>query len=183
MRCDIADDYGGKFAEHAPHFLEAGYRIIVPDLLSHGRSTGLHAYVLNVSPLELETGRQRDAFQAEREAFQMEDVAAGVDAVICDVALKDMERAGKTEATINERKLFAAGSSMGGFTALLYALYVPGHRPLGRDAASDMLTHTLRQTDSMPRPHFQMQPRQEASGPPSMASSGQHLLVSCSCVR
>jgi acylglycerol lipase len=145
LRCGIADDYGGKFAEHAPRLLEAGYRIIVPDLPSHGRSTGLHAYVLNVSPFELDIGgRQRDALRADEENLQMEDVAAGVDAVICDVALKDMERAGKTEAAIDERKLFAAGSSMGGFTALLYALYVPGHCPLERSAACDMLRDTLR---------------------------------------
>jgi dienelactone hydrolase len=73
----------------------------------------------------------------------MEEVAEGVDAVICDVALKDMERNGKTDGEIDARKLFIAGSSMGGFTALLYALYVPGHCPLGRNAAYGMLTRTL----------------------------------------
>lgn len=73
----------------------------------------------------------------------MEDVAEGVDAVICDVALKDMERAGKTEAEIDARKLFIVGSSMGGFTALLYALCVHELCPLGINGICDMLTRTL----------------------------------------
>jgi acylglycerol lipase len=67
--CHGINDYGGKFSEHANMFLEAGYRIgelmfsldlrhcglssylhtVVPDMPSHGRSTGLHAYVTNVS--------------------------------------------------------------------------------------------------------------------------------------
>lgn len=39
------NDYGAKFAQHAPQFLDAGYRIISLDLPSHGKSTGLHCHL------------------------------------------------------------------------------------------------------------------------------------------
>jgi alpha-beta hydrolase superfamily lysophospholipase len=51
----------------------------------------------------------------------MEKLAEGVDAVICDVALVDIKD-GKTEEEIDSAKRFICGSSMGGFTALLYTM-------------------------------------------------------------
>lgn len=53
--------------------------------------------------------------------MQMEELAEGVDAVICDVALKDMKE-GKSENDVDSRKRFICGASMGGFTALLYTM-------------------------------------------------------------
>ena len=41
----LPQDFGGKFAEHARTFLDEGYRVIVPDLPSHGRSTGIHVHL------------------------------------------------------------------------------------------------------------------------------------------
>ncbi|KAF8578752.1 alpha/beta-hydrolase [Ramaria rubella] len=48
--CDVVvlhglNDYGGKWSSHVAHLLEKGFRIIAPDLPSHGRSTGLHVYI------------------------------------------------------------------------------------------------------------------------------------------
>lgn len=43
------NDYGAKLVYHARPFLEAGYRLILPDLPGHGRSTGLHVYVSDLS--------------------------------------------------------------------------------------------------------------------------------------
>ncbi|KIJ26934.1 hypothetical protein M422DRAFT_38001 [Sphaerobolus stellatus SS14] len=45
------NDYGGKWALHMDRLLEQGFRVVVPDLPSHGRSTGLHAYI--TSPAQL----------------------------------------------------------------------------------------------------------------------------------
>jgi acylglycerol lipase len=39
------NDYGGRFSENCVPILEAGFRVIVPDLPGFGRSSGLHAYV------------------------------------------------------------------------------------------------------------------------------------------
>ncbi|KAF8512706.1 Alpha/Beta hydrolase protein [Gautieria morchelliformis] len=48
--CDIVmlhgiNDYGGKWAPHVSNLLGKGFRVIVPDLPSHGRSCGLHVYI------------------------------------------------------------------------------------------------------------------------------------------
>ena len=87
--CHGVNDFGGKFALHARKFIDAGYRIILPDLWSHGRSTGLHGYITSC-----------------------ESLAAAVDAVICDVAERDRKQ-GQTQAQLDARKRFIAGSSMG----------------------------------------------------------------------
>ncbi|KAK9897173.1 alpha/beta-hydrolase [Cystobasidium minutum MCA 4210] len=116
--CHGINDYGGKFSEHAKHFLNAGYRIILPDLPSHGRSTGLHAYVT-----------------------RMESLAEAVDAVICEVALTD-EKHGKTPEEVDSRKRFIAGASMGGFTALLYTIQYPP-APVSEAAATSGIRNPL----------------------------------------
>lgn len=51
----------------------------------------------------------------------MDIIAQGIDAVICDVSVCDL-RGGATQAEVDSRKRFIAGSSMGGFTALYYTL-------------------------------------------------------------
>ncbi|KAG8905877.1 hypothetical protein FRB99_008088 [Tulasnella sp. 403] len=48
--CDLVilhgfGDYGGKWIQRCEPLLRAGYRIIVPDLPSHGRSTGVHGHI------------------------------------------------------------------------------------------------------------------------------------------
>jgi len=54
--CDLVmlhglDCYGGKYAPHVRRFLDLGYRIIVPDLPSHGRSTGVHSHIDSANQL------------------------------------------------------------------------------------------------------------------------------------
>ncbi|KZS91586.1 alpha/beta-hydrolase [Sistotremastrum niveocremeum HHB9708] len=55
-RCDVVcihgmNDYGGKWVLHLNRMLDAGYRIIAPDLPSHGRSTGLHVHLTSADQL------------------------------------------------------------------------------------------------------------------------------------
>lgn len=104
--CHGINDYGGKFAIHAPFFLDAGYRLIVPDLPAHGRSTGLHCYIPD-----------------------MEKLAEAVYQVLVDVLVAEGEANVDAEegaaATVKpKRKIFVAGQSLGGFTAVLTCLYV-----------------------------------------------------------
>ncbi|SCV71074.1 BQ2448_3836 [Microbotryum intermedium] len=102
------NDYGGKFAVHARKFLDAGYRVIVPDMPSHGRSSGIHCYLPN-----------------------MELLADAVYLVLADVLLHDSQSpvpptpsASQTSPSTftQTRKLFIAGQSMGGYAAVLTCL-------------------------------------------------------------
>ncbi|BGP54951.1 hypothetical protein JCM8202_003461 [Rhodotorula sphaerocarpa] len=98
--CHGINDYGGKFAVHADKFLDEGYRVIVPDLPGHGRSTGIHVY-----------------------APKMEDLADAVFAVIQDVALEDSKLVQEAGGAYTQtRKVFVAGQSLGGFTAAMTCL-------------------------------------------------------------
>ncbi|GAA6016053.1 hypothetical protein JCM10207_004426 [Rhodosporidiobolus poonsookiae] len=98
--CHGINDYGGKFAVHAETFLDAGYRVIIPDLPSHGRSTGIHVYIPKVEAL-----------------------ADAVYEVIKDVMLQDSQLAAENGGgggggkVTQQRKVFVAGQSLGGFTA------------------------------------------------------------------
>ncbi|GAA5870092.1 hypothetical protein JCM8547_001460 [Rhodosporidiobolus lusitaniae] len=103
--CHGINDYGGKFSVHAPFFLDKGYRVVVPDLPSHGRSTGMHVHLES-----------------------MEKLADAVYEVVKDVALSDSQlvqehkgAAGETHTT-QKRKIFIAGQSLGGFTAVYTCL-------------------------------------------------------------
>ncbi|BGP23909.1 hypothetical protein JCM10295v2_002810 [Rhodotorula toruloides] len=94
------NDYGGKFSNHANKFLDAGYRVIVPDLPAHGRSTGIHVHCPN-----------------------MEALADAVYEVIKDVMLEDSKLVQETGGSVTQqRKVFVAGQSLGGFTATLTCL-------------------------------------------------------------
>ncbi|ORY91597.1 lysophospholipase [Leucosporidium creatinivorum] len=94
------NDYGGKFATHADLFLDAGYRLLIPDLPSHGRSTGIHCYVPD-----------------------MEALADAVYAVLSDVLLEDSKLVKSADGSFKQRrKIFVAGQSLGGFTAALTCL-------------------------------------------------------------
>lgn len=42
--CHGTGVHSGTLASHSRRYLDAGYRLIVPDLPSHGYSTGLHVY-------------------------------------------------------------------------------------------------------------------------------------------
>ncbi|GAA5897178.1 hypothetical protein JCM6882_001810 [Rhodosporidiobolus microsporus] len=104
--CHGINDFGGKFAVHAPTFLDAGYRVIVPDLPGHGRSTGIHVYLPS-----------------------MEALADAVYLVLKDVLVQDSklvaENEGRAQGGVHltqKRKVFVAGQSLGGFTAVYTCL-------------------------------------------------------------
>ncbi|WFD43754.1 hypothetical protein MPSI1_002418 [Malassezia psittaci] len=95
--------HSGTLASHSRRYLDAGFRLIVPDLPSHGYSTGMHVY-------------QR----------KMKGYTDGVRQVIHDVARRDDERLGQRTLKENRRTTFLLGLSFGGLAAILYPMYYPG---------------------------------------------------------
>lgn len=95
------NDYAGKLAPHALHFMKRGFRVIAIDLPSFGRSTGLHGWLPS-----------------------MKINARAMHAVIMDVRTWD-EESGLLGQAGRERKLFGEGHSMGAFTVLYYAALYP----------------------------------------------------------
>lgn len=100
--CHGTGVHSGTLASHSRRYLDAGYRLIVPDLPSHGYSTGMHVY-------------QR----------YMMGYVSGVHQVIHDVARRDAEATGVRPTKENHRKTFLLGLSFGGLVAILYPLYYP----------------------------------------------------------
>lgn len=98
------NDYSGKLVPHGYHFAQAGFRVIIVDLPSFGRSSGLHAYLPS-----------------------MRILIEAIHAVLFDVKKYDDADPLKEslQATDRKRKLFLEGHSMGGFTALYYAAIYP----------------------------------------------------------
>lgn len=101
--------HSGTLASHSRRYLDAGFRLIVPDLVSHGYSSGRHVY-------------QR----------QMSSYTDGLHAVLHDVARRDDVRDGLTEQQRTSpsrsfhQQTFMLGLSFGGTVALHYALDYPG---------------------------------------------------------
>jgi len=93
LYCHGISEYGGNFAKNARKFLDAGYRLIVPDFPSHGRSTGFHVHLTNLDCL-----------------------AHAVHVVLADVTKRD------SAAGVAQRPVIVAGQSMGGFTTVSYGL-------------------------------------------------------------
>lgn len=100
--CHGTGVHSGTLASHSRRYLDAGYRLIVPDLPSHGYSTGRHVY----QPT-------------------MKGYTDGVYQVIHDVARRDDELAGKKTPKQSRRRTFLLGLSFGGLVALLYPIYYP----------------------------------------------------------
>lgn len=113
------NDYSGKLVPHGHHFAQHGFRIIIVDLPSFGRSSGLHAYLPSMKLL-----------------------TEAVHAVLMDVKAYDDEAAHEKETNAGpvangllldadplKRRLFLEGHSMGGFTALYYASQFPPPSP------------------------------------------------------
>ncbi|KAN0064935.1 hypothetical protein ACQY0O_001992 [Thecaphora frezii] len=97
--------HSGTLASQCRRYLDAGFRLLVPDLPSHGYSSGLHVY-------------QR----------QISGYTTGLRAVLHDVARRDDAEVGPdfklTKA--ERRKTFMLGLSFGGLVAFSYALHYPG---------------------------------------------------------
>lgn len=100
--CHGTGVHSGTLASHSRRYLDAGFRLIVPDLPSHGYSTGMHV------------------FQPKMKGY-----TDGVRQVIRDVARRDDERTGVRLTKENRRKTFLLGLSFGGLVAILYPLYYP----------------------------------------------------------
>ena len=95
------NEYGTRFACHASHFLDKGFRVILPDLPSFGRSTGVHS---NLTHPHLLT--------------------AAVHATLQDVVKQDLANGKK------RKEVFMSGASMGGWTTLYYLItYPPTTKP------------------------------------------------------
>ncbi|WFD08058.1 hypothetical protein MVES1_003427 [Malassezia vespertilionis] len=110
--CHGTGVHSGTLASHSRRYLDAGYRLIVPDLPSHGYSTGTHVY-------------QR----------KMIGYVSGVHQVIVDVARRDDEQSGMRIPKQERRKTFLLGLSFGGLVAILYPIYYPASV---RDSTTDM---------------------------------------------
>lgn len=96
--------HGGTLASHARRYLDAGFRVIVPDLPSHGYSTGVHVY------------------QDELRGY-----TAGLHAALHDVAARDdrLFNDGVRLAKRDRRECFMLGLSFGGLVSLSYGLHYP----------------------------------------------------------
>lgn len=97
--------HSGTLASQCRRYLDAGFRLLVPDLPSHGYSSGLHVYQSN-----------------------MAGFCTGLHAVLHDVARRDQLESpfpGITPTKLERRKTFMLGLSFGGLVAFSYALQYP----------------------------------------------------------
>ncbi|PWN51684.1 alpha/beta-hydrolase [Violaceomyces palustris] len=97
--------HSGTLASHSRRYLDAGFRLIVPDLPSHGYSSGLHVYVRHLS-----------------------GYLAGLRQVLHDVAKRDdsMWNGGIKVSKAERRPTFMLGLSFGGLLSLAYGIQYPG---------------------------------------------------------
>lgn len=97
--------HSGTLASQCRRYLDAGFRLIVPDLPSHGFSSGLHVYQKN-----------------------MAGFCSGLNAVLHDVAAGDQAESafpGVRPSKLERRQTFMLGLSFGGLVAFSYALQYP----------------------------------------------------------
>jgi len=96
--------HSGTLASHSRRYLDAGFRLIVPDLISHGYSTGVHVYQRHLSAY-----------------------TEGLHVVLHDVARRDdaAENDGVPRPKADRRTTFMMGLSFGGLVAHMYALHYP----------------------------------------------------------
>ncbi|KAG7530675.1 hypothetical protein FFLO_04901 [Filobasidium floriforme] len=94
------NEYGrvadARYAPHCRYFLEKGFRVIVPDLPSYGRSTGIHS---NLTDVHLLTAA---VYVVAKDLIEV-DIADGRE----------------------QREVFLTGASMGGWTVLYYIITYP----------------------------------------------------------
>lgn len=100
--CHGTGVHSGTLASHSRRYLDAGIRLIVPDLPSHGYSTGVHVY-------------QRRGIGYTR----------GVRQVIHDIDRRDEEESGVHREKKEKRARFLLGLSFGGLVAMLYPVHFP----------------------------------------------------------
>lgn len=106
--CHGLGDYGGRFAEYGKPFLDAGARIILPDMPGFGRSTGVHGYLPSCELL-----------------------TEGLHQVVYDIRRREEKGEDLGQNRSLPRKVVVGGGSMGGYTALSYAVKYGGGSPKG----------------------------------------------------
>lgn len=108
------NDYSGKLVPHGYHFATKGFRVIVVDLPSFGRSSGLHAYLPSMKLLT----EAVHAVLTDVKAFDKDELSHSPDGTSISNGLLE-------NVPVEKRRLFLEGHSMGGFTALYYASQYP----------------------------------------------------------
>ncbi|WOO84476.1 Caffeoylshikimate esterase [Vanrija pseudolonga] len=131
-------DYGLRYAPHVLHFLKAGFRVIIPDLPSYGRSTGINSYIPSIHLLP-----------------------AAVHTVLKDVVGWDLAH-GRTQ-----KQVFISGASMGGWTCLDYIYKYPPSSDSAKIVSAGDDANGGPEGNKPPRPHvagaFVLCPMVEAS--------------------
>ncbi|GAO50100.1 alpha/beta-hydrolase [Saitoella complicata NRRL Y-17804] len=94
--CHGLNDYAGRSADVVKQILDAGFRLIMPDLPSFGRSSGLHAYMTDIFSL----------------IRALKTVA-------------DTVRSQNPTSSGEKRKFFVMGGSLGGWCTLEYGIHFP----------------------------------------------------------
>ncbi|TKY85695.1 hypothetical protein EX895_005235 [Sporisorium graminicola] len=110
--------HSGTLASQCRRYLDAGFRLIVPDLPSHGYSSGLHVY-----------------------QHSMAGFCAGLHAVLHDVARRDQSQSlfpAIAPTKLERRKTFMLGLSFGGLVAFSYALQYPASYRYDETDASEI---------------------------------------------
>ncbi|SNX84312.1 related to lysophospholipase [Melanopsichium pennsylvanicum] len=110
--------HSGTLAGQCRRYLDAGFRLIVPDLPSHGFSSGLHVY------------------QSSMSGF-----CTGLHAVLHDVAHRDQANSlfpCVAPSKLKRRKTFMLGLSFGGLVAFSYALQYPASYRYDETDASEI---------------------------------------------
>lgn len=123
--------HSGTLASHSRRYLDAGFRLIVPDLVSHGYSSGVHVYQRNMSAYTEglhavlhDVARRDDALWLEinGDDEDEEESRNGEDLYARDFPSAQRQRR-PTKA--DRRPTFMLGLSFGGSVALSYALDYP----------------------------------------------------------
>lgn len=126
------NDYGAKLLVHSDRFLDAGYRLIIPDLPAHGRSSGVHVLIDDLDVLAdavylvLADVVKHDVESNAKEAATAEaspPAAANADGDPTDTLKPIVETSSSGAGEFKQKeKFFVAGQSMGGFSAILTCL-------------------------------------------------------------
>ncbi|CAO1633843.1 unnamed protein product [Parajaminaea phylloscopi] len=114
------NDYSGKLVPHGHHFATKGFRVIVVDLPSFGRSSGLHAYLPSTKLLT------EAVYAVLKDVKAYDNAEADARTSSIDMVTSNGLR---SDVPVEKRRLFLEGHSMGGFTALSVAAQYPPPSP------------------------------------------------------
>ncbi|CED82249.1 Lysophospholipase [Phaffia rhodozyma] len=110
MLCHGLYEHGGRWAPHVDLLLNDGFRIIVPDLPTHGRSSGLHVLIKDESHLP-----------------------KAIEAVMKDLVVVSKEKGEP------RRRIVICGHSLGGWTVITNAILFPRSAAVPTDPSAPHL--------------------------------------------